>query len=134
MEAVTQHETLTAAQLAHERRASIEESLRALRTAGIRIPQPDKVRGYLRQHGDMLALVRRACTIALEHVGGEAQLSLELYIDPEIDDRYLALYVRYEQYSDTTMDKIDEICRIYEQDLLGKSGWFITTTDFGRPE
>ncbi len=61
------------------------------------------------------------------------QLSLELYNDPEIDDKYLTLYVRQEHYGDSIMDVIDSISAEYEEELPGTSGWMIVTTDFAPP-
>jgi len=61
------------------------------------------------------------------------QLSLEVYHDPEIDDQYLALYVRQEEYDDNIFDVIDGISEEYENMLSESEGWFVLTSDLHPP-
>lgn len=54
------------------------------------------------------------------------ELSLELYIDPEIDDNYLTLYIRKNHYEEDFMSTIDSIRRIFD-DI---EPYVCVTTDF----
>jgi hypothetical protein len=78
----------------------------------------------------------------------EAQLVLDLYIDPEIDDKHLVLYIRMWDYGDSVMEEIrearEELGRFIDRmekaeseflhKLVGKRGWLQLTTDFWNPE
>jgi hypothetical protein len=57
-----------------------------------------------------------------------------VYRDPEIDDEYLALYVRLSRYDDTVMERIAAAEAEYLDRLAGKSGWIQLTTDFRTPD
>jgi hypothetical protein len=97
------------------------------------IPRPAAVRDYLVRYPDITNLISLVCQIARKHFGKDSFLSLEVYRDQEIEDEYLALYVRQESYDERLMDAIDKVCVEYEPMLSGKSGWFIVTTDFRSP-
>jgi hypothetical protein len=56
-----------------------------------------------------------------------------MYRDPEIDDRYLTLYVRLEKYDSGVPERIDAVRRQFEQKLEQVSGDFLLTTDFRPP-
>ncbi|MFQ6609153.1 MAG: hypothetical protein ACE5EE_11600 [Fidelibacterota bacterium] len=111
----------------------IEDALKQIKKIEVNIPQPGAVRDYLVRYSDITSLITLVCSMAREELGVDTQLSLEVYRDPEIEDEYLALYVRQESYDELIMDKIEELCAEYEEELTGKSGWFIVTTDFRPP-
>jgi|GEM_PF-1489539 len=111
-----------------------EEDLRELRDLGVKIPNPAEVKEYLRRYDDMLGLVSAVCRVArTECFPNGTQLSLELYHDPEIEDEYLTLYVRQEDYERDILKKIKAILSGYGDRLADKSGWFLVTTDFEPP-
>jgi hypothetical protein len=113
----------------------------------VRVKNPKLVRRYLSRFNDMIDIVPEAVNAAKRHFP-EAQLVLDLYIDPEIDDKHLVLYVRMWDYSDSVMEGIREarrelrsfIDRLEEAEseflnkLAGKGGWIQLTTDFRKPE
>jgi hypothetical protein len=99
----------------------------------VKIPNPSEVADYLYDHLDMGWVLLVACQAACDTFENEAQLCLEVYRDPEIDDKYLVLYVRQEHYEADILDKIDSASAKYEKELVGKSGWFLLTTDFRPP-
>ena len=74
-----------------------------------------------------------ACERASERFRETAQLSVELYRDPEFDDQYLTLYVRQERYQDDILKAIEGLSGAYEGELSGRAGWFLVTTDFEQP-
>jgi len=100
---------------------------------GFFIPNPDGVARYLRLNSGMYDVVLYACMLTEETFGKTAQITLEIYSDPEIDDEYLALCIRQSHYADDIMEKIDLICGRYEKTLTNQTGWFMVTTDFRPP-
>lgn len=114
--------------------SDIENVLSLLRQTRVRIPCPSELRSYLAHHPDMISKLLPVCGIVRGFLKTQAQLSLELYTDPEVQDEYLTLYVRQENYD---ADIIDDLDRAFEQcrELLeNSSGWLIVTTDFQSPE
>jgi hypothetical protein len=100
----------------------------------IEIQNVAEVKYYLRSHEDILDLVCGVCKGVREHFPSNTQLSLEVYHDPEMDDEYLTLYVRQEEYETDILRKIKVILSGYSDFLKGKSGWFLVTTDFQPPK
>lgn len=109
---------------------AVESLLEELRAQGIRIPRPAEVRDYLLRYPDMLALTRQICERARAEFAAKATLSLELYIDPEIDDPHLVLYVRREPYDPSIWAGIERLRECYEDALADLSGWLHVTVDF----
>ena len=112
----------------------IEQALAWLRENQIAVPQPADVRDYLARYPDMIAIIPSVCKTARQKFHDRAKLYLEVYHDPEIDDEYLALYVRQKNYQDNLLDIIEEISKtsLYEQ-LVDRTGWLTVTTDFRQP-
>jgi hypothetical protein len=108
----------------------IEPTLERLRVQGIRIPYPAEVRDYLSRYPDLLSLTRKVCELASAEFAGKATLSLEPYVDPEIGDRRLTLYVRQEPYDHSIWDGIERIRASYEDEIADLSGWLQVTVDF----
>jgi hypothetical protein len=104
--------------------------LQRIAALSVRIPRPQEVLAYLDRYPDMLDLVEKASAETEQEFGDDAELSLELYRDPEIDDQYLTLYVRQAAYDKHIMDRIEAVRERYRQALSDKSGWLHVTTDF----
>jgi hypothetical protein len=131
-----------------ETKEKIEELMdRLAQEPQVRIKNPKLVRRYLRKFNDMIDVVPEAVNAAKRHFP-EAQLVLDLYEDPEIDDRYLVLYVRLWSYDKSVMEKVREARRElnglidrldkaeagFLHHLVEKRGWLRLTTDFQKPE
>ena len=112
----------------------IETVLNSLQPLNILIPERAAVRNYLINYPDMADLLPLVCKLARQRVGGETQLSLEVYCDHEIDDKHLSLYIRPEHYHEQILDMIRDIEAAYEDKVAGKSGWLLVTTDFADPK
>ena len=77
---------------------------------------------YLDEHGDLSQLLPEICGQIRKQFGPEAELSLELYRDPEINDRYLTLYLRQEiplNYPHTARLAMQVIRQILDAGLHG---------------
>jgi hypothetical protein len=113
----------------------------------VRVKNPKLVRRYLYKFNDMIDVVPEAVNAAKRHFP-EAQLVLDFYEDPEIDDRYLVLYVRLWNYDKSVMERVREartelksFIDLLEKTeaeflhrLVDKRGWIQITTDFQKPE
>lgn len=113
--------------------AEPEEALTVLWLAGIVLPALADVRTYLVDHPDMADTVLVVCQASRQLFGARAQLSLELYRDPEIDDQYLTLYVRQRAYQADLLAIIDDLRASLRWALSGTAGWLLITTDFQPP-
>ncbi len=113
--------------------APVEPLLERLRARGIRIPRPDEVSDYLIRYPDVIGVTEKACDLTRSEFAGRAELSLELYRDPEIYDPHLILYIRQEKYDSDIMEAIERIHEGYEEDMFDLESWLLVTTDFDRP-
>jgi len=100
---------------------------------GIVIPDRKAVRAYLKRHAALAANLPAVCEATREEFGSEAELSLELYRDPEIRDQYLTLYVRLQVYDRDTMGRIDRVSERFARRLGRAPGYLLLTTDFRPP-
>jgi hypothetical protein len=116
--------------LSHE----VERALTEVnRRYAARTPAADPVRDYLLRFSDLLPVVVRTCRAVSERFGKEAEISLEVYRDPEFDDEYLTLYVRQDPYDEDILETLDRIGEEERRALSGASGWLLVTTDFQPP-
>jgi len=114
--------------------ADIEQSLLLLRDyLGFVFPNPGGVVNYLRANPGLYDAVLYACMLTEEAFGRRAQITLDVYSDPEIEDKYLTIYVRQHQYDPNIIEQIDVICDQYEAALGDQQGWIVVTTDFRPP-
>ncbi|MGH8065712.1 MAG: hypothetical protein ACRERE_10875 [Candidatus Entotheonellia bacterium] len=113
--------------------SQLETFLNWLLDQGVLIPQPSEVRNYLLRYFDLTRILRSTCKLAIEWFVRPSQLSLEVYRDPEIEDRYLTLYIRQPQYNEDILERIEKLRAEYEMDLTDSPGWFLVTTDFRPP-
>lgn len=113
---------------------TIENSLLYLRYyLGFRFPNPGEVIDYLQKHRGLYDATLLACILTEEKFGSRAQISLELYKDPEIDDQYLTVYVRQNEYETDIIKEIDAICEEYAPAMTDEQGYLLVTTDFHPP-
>jgi len=107
--------------------------LQRVAALSVRIPRPKEVLAYLDRHPDMTDLIEKASAHSEQEFGNDADLTLELYRDPEIDDQHLTLYVRQAPYDKRIMERIEAVRARYRDALSEKSGWLQVTTDFCPP-
>lgn len=113
--------------------AEIDWLLNQLQELGVCLGRQDEIREYLLQFPDLIEMIPLAVNAALDHLP-EAQLCLEVYRDPEIEDQYLRLVVRTQNYDESVIERIEAAEKEYLALLVGKEGWLQLTTDFREPE
>lgn len=107
-----------------------EPLLERLRLLGVRVPRPAEVRDYVKQFPDVVPVARQACDAAVDEFAGKASLSLELYLDPEIDDPHLTLYVGAVSADAWVWQAIERIEEKYSEALTATAGWLVVMPDF----
>ena len=111
-----------------------DKLLAVLTTQGITLANEPEIAVYLTDHPDLADVVPSVGARVREEFGKDAQLTLRLYRDPEIDDRYLSLNVRLLGYDDRTMERIDRVSEPFDEQLCDVSGYLLVTTDFRSAE
>ena len=119
---------------AAKQRSSRSSIATALASQRIVVPQPPAVRSYLASHRDLAKILPLVCERARREFGQEVELTLKVYRDPEINDRYLTLYVRLAAYDDTTISRMDGVTQDFDEELCSVSGYLLLTTDFRPPQ
>ena len=100
----------------------------------IAVPNPAEIIEYLQKHPGLLVALLVYCGEAQkEFTLTDAELSLELYRDPEIADEYIILYVRCDHYGFEIMERMERVSEICEPLLVGVDGRMVITTDFRFP-
>jgi hypothetical protein len=114
-----------------ERRPSRTNLATALAGQGIVVPNQAVIQDYLASHRDLAKILPSICAQARREFGQDAELILEVYCDPEIDDRHLSLYVRLPAYENNTIsERLDRVTQPFEDELCSASGYLLVTTDF----
>jgi hypothetical protein len=102
-----------------------------LRQSAVRIEDPAAVRDYLARYPELFPAVGAIGQSARAEFGMPARLRLRLYRDPEIEDRYLALYVRLPTYGPDVLSRLRGVAALHESALEQSAGTLLVTTDFG---
>jgi hypothetical protein len=107
-----------------------ETLLEWLRLADIRVPRLAEVRDYLKRFPDVVPAVRHIGDLAVAEFADKAELSLEIYVDPEIDDPHLRLYVRQEPFDSATWPQFERIQEACADALAETEGWLHVGPDW----
>ncbi len=107
--------------------------LKELQELGVKLLNQKEINEYLLSFPDLIEVTRRAVFAALRHMP-DAQLVMKVYQDPEIEDRYLAIYARFEDYDESTLERIEAAESEYIELLSDRDGWIQLSTDFREPE
>jgi hypothetical protein len=87
------------------------------------------IKNYLSRFSDLTDLIPIAVGIAKKHFP-EARIVMDVYVDPEISDSYIVLYIRLNQYDDSFIEQL----AVAESELFpllaNKEGWIQMSTDF----
>ena len=107
--------------------------LKRLTALNVLIPHQEEILRYLDEYAPLGKPLVRICAKLVQEFGTDVELSLELYKDPEIDNRYLSLYVRLEKYDTDILQRIDTATKPFDKQLEKAPGYLLVTTDFRRP-
>jgi hypothetical protein len=103
-----------------------------LASSNVLVANPD-VCDYLSAYPSLAGMLPSVCEQIRQRLGDAVELSLEVYRDPEIDDRFLALFVRQRSYDESTMQRIREASEPLDEQLRAVDGCLVVTTDFRAP-
>jgi hypothetical protein len=95
----------------------------------VEINNPQHIRHYLSSFTDLIDLLPIAVSIAKKHFP-QSSIVLDVYVDPEIDDSYIVLYIRLSYYDDTFIERLAAAESEMLPLLVNKKGWIQLTTDF----
>ncbi|SRR6266536_4406943 len=116
---------------ANDAAKAASETVDRVIAAGVVCPLPDRVAEYLRAHPDATDIVTgMAGELVREFQGEHAEIELDLYEDPEIDDQYLAFTVRKPTYEDKFVDRLLSVMAKFHEERGSASGWVMVSTDF----
>ena len=88
---------------------------------------------YLVRHPAVRRPLMEVWSAALKEFRPDAEISVELFSEPDEDDEYLTLYVRQEEYQDDILDRIDAIRAQLRRSPSANTGRVFLTTDFQPP-
>ncbi len=109
---------------------AVEGVLGYLGSLNITTNRTSDIKDYLYSHPDMVNFVKRISETTRDYFGDSAYLTLELYKDPEIDDKYLTLLINDRNAPGLILDKIYKIIEGYEKDFSELSGWLMLGPDY----
>ena len=117
-----------------EERIAVDHVARAaakrLGSIGISLPDVQSVTSYITAHPDTGPLLEQLASKLSVSFGNSADVTLEVYCDPEIDDRYLTFYLRKPDLSPSDLELIDHISEEFSPGLATTSGWVVVIPDF----
>jgi hypothetical protein len=114
--------------------AQVDDVLDALAPFHVALPCRAETRAYLERHPDGLSLVVPIAAGARQEFPDPAELSLEVYADPETGEQDLKLYVRLERYEPGIWQRLLNVCDPFEEEFARmSSGWPHVTTDYRPP-
>lgn len=100
-----------------------------LNSLPIKVNDKESICDYLNKFPDIIDIIPKAVSATREYFP-DAQIVLDLYIDPEIDDKYLVLYVRLKEYEGSIIELLDKARLEILDELKDKKGWIQITTDY----
>lgn len=110
----------------------ISQFLKRVRASGVRIGDKVAVATFLKNHPSLLRTVESTCRDARAELPAGAELELDVYRDPELDDRYLVLYARQAGYAPDLVERIEKVAERHPAPS-GLAARFLFTTDFQPP-
>lgn len=110
---------------------------RWLQRRHVNVRNRDEVQSYLLHHSALVDVIPQVVDAARRDLP-DASLILTLYRDPEEDAPHLVLYVRFREYCEDTIERIEPLRERFQerldQLLLSNKGWLFITTDFQPPD
>ncbi len=107
--------------------------LRKMEEDGVHLRNSRDVEEYLLDFPGIVDVLPRALRALKKHMP-DAQVILDVYHDPEIEDHYLTLCVRLQHYDESFMDRLERTESEFIELLSCRDGWLQLTTDFREKE
>lgn len=120
----------------HQATTSVREEvsafLGALGDLKVIVRSWEEVESYFLRFPGLVDIVELAVQAVQKHIQ-DAQMILDHYRDPEIDDEYLVLCVRASEYDESFLKRLAAAEAEFLEHLNRQQGWLQLTTDFGNP-
>lgn len=100
---------------------------------GVRLHDMGRIQDYIIEFPDLIKVIPQVVRAAKKYLP-EARLILDLYRDPEIEDRHLVIYARLPSYDEKVIERIEAAEAEFLNLLADSKGWIQLTTDFRKPE
>jgi hypothetical protein len=113
--------------------ARLERELKSLQSYGVQIDQFREVRQYIQDFPDIIDLLTPIVDTLEETFVEPHTITIDLYVDPEEEDRYLRILVRMGEYAEGVMDRISAAVADFQEIIARLNGYLLVTTDFGLP-
>jgi len=113
--------------------SEIDSVMATLASERVTVHDTPELRTYLLEFPEVLNVLPEAARAARAHLP-EAELHLDVYHDPEIEDRFLVLCARLHHYDGDVMRRIEAAESEFLPRLSDMKGWIQLTTDFGKPK
>lgn len=116
----------------------VPDLLRSLAYQQVAVLQSREVERYLVRYPRLMPLLPEYAEAAREEFP-DASIEVTVYRDPEEDEEYLVMYVRYNQYPAGILERVSKLrqqLRPRQRELLGveeDAGLLFLTTDFQPP-
>jgi hypothetical protein len=88
----------------------------------------DEVKEYLAQHPDMVDILPKAIAATKKRFPGK-EVVVEVYQDPEIEDRYIEVKVLECELNDLNLNRLARAENEFIDELAGKEGWIQLNLD-----
>jgi len=108
---------------------AVDSLLKGFEKKGLLLRNPPQIRHYLMEFPRLVRLLPQIIESVRRHFP-RTPLCLECYQDPEMDDRYLALYLRFPRYKESLLERIHATEAEFRKDLAEKDGWIQLMVDF----
>ncbi|MHC9544960.1 MAG: hypothetical protein AB9903_36055 [Vulcanimicrobiota bacterium] len=112
----------------------IQKILEIIEKMGLRIDMINDVTSYLLLFPDIMDVLPIICNRVMSKIGANDRVYLQLYNDPEIEDKYLTILIRTRDYKEEFMTIIDALSDDCLKLIENKNGWLIITIDFQNME
>jgi len=114
--------------LTAEQKTAPREAIAALKRLGVLMPREDSVAESLQGSPGVAARLASALE-AVRQMLPEAALSLEVYTDPEIGETLLVVYARFPEYSEASLQRLEQAQQAFEASFQGLTDFPLLTTD-----
>jgi len=118
--------------LTAEQKTAPSEVIAALQRLGVLIPREDAVAESLRSAPEVASRLAPALE-RVRQMLPDAALSLEPYTDPESGETLLVVYARFPEYSEVSLQRMDEAQQAFAAAFQDTIDFPLLTTDFKPP-